>query len=396
MKRESLNRCLPRCGASALIGLAIVCAALPAYAGWNPFTAGTPIDVGPKSGQIAIADFNGDGHGDILANHSLDGRASLLLGDGHGEFPLASRTTIAFGYDAAALAVGDVNGDQRPDLVIVSLDGATATMHVLMNSVDGRFKELKDSSFPVGKIGESGWKPTLALADVNGDKKLDLISANGRQNTVDVFYGSGVGQFFPGQIVTAAEGFGRYSHVVGDLNGDGRADMVVAAANPSGDAAGKLTVLLGNAKGELIVSPELSQDVPAGAQVKTLADINGDKLSDIVLTHGKSSATALLQSKDGKLAASSGSPFDIGHEAFGMAAIPVGYAGNDVLVAATVDSLDVVFAENGGEFQHACFTPMPAGPGAYHLGAGDLNGDGKPDVVANSFEGNALSVLLTN
>src|SRR5687768_14530268 len=152
MKRQALTLRLTKHGASAIVGLAIACVAMPGYAGWNPFSPGSSIEVGPQSGQLAIADFNGDGHGDILASHPLHGRASLLFGDGHGEFPMTDRATIAFGYDPSALAVGDVNGDKRPDLAVTSREGSTASTHILLGVVDGGFQEVKGSDFSAGQI----------------------------------------------------------------------------------------------------------------------------------------------------------------------------------------------------------------------------------------------------
>jgi hypothetical protein len=394
MKRQTLTLRLRKQGASAIAGLAIVCGTTPGYAGWNPFSPGSPIEVGPQSGQIAIADFNGDGHGDILASHPLHGRASLLFGDGHGEFPMTGRATIAFGYDPSALAVGDVNGDKRPDLAVASREGSTASTHILLGSADGGFQEIKDSGLNASQITATGWKPSLAIVDVNGDEKLDLVSADGRTNVVGVFYGTGAGQFVSGQTVTLAEGFDNYTRILGDVNDDGRLDLIVAGAMAEGDEPGRLTVFFGNDQGELVEAPELSADIPAGAQVKTVCDIDGDKRSDVVLTH-QESMTALVKNEEGKLVPSAGSPFDMGHEAFAVAAVPAGFAGNDVLAVATVDSLDVIFVDEG-EFRRACNSPIHAGPGAYNVATGDLNGDGQADVVANSFEGNALSLLLSN
>jgi hypothetical protein len=388
----------PQPARSALFAIAVLaCAAIPAQAGWNPFSPGSPIEVGPQSGQLAIADFNGDGRNDILASHPLHGRASLLLGDGRGDFPLISRSAVTFGYGPSALAAGDVNGDNRPDLAVTSRDGTTAHVHILLN-VDGKFQEKKESQFAAGQVSATSWKPTLALVDVNGDKKLDVIAADGRQNAVDIFYGSGAGQFSPGQTIAVDDGpdggFDVYTLVAGDVNGDGRLDLTVAAAMSEGDEPGRLAVLLGNDQGKLVAAPELMATIPAGARVKTLADLDGDKRADIVLTHGDS-ATVLVQTKDGKLAPSSASPFALGHETFAIAAVHAGYEDNDVLVAATVDSLDVVYVHED-QFHRACHSPIPAGPGAYQVAAGDLNGDGKNDVIANSFEGNALSLLLSN
>jgi hypothetical protein len=377
----------------ALAVFLVASAASVSRAGWNPFAPGSSVEVGPQTGQLAVADFNGDGHADILASHPLLGRASLLLGDGRGEFSPTKRSVVTFGYDPAAIAAGDINGDDRPDLAVTSRDGDAAHIHILLNN-KGEFQEIKDSLLSTRTVSPNGWKPRLTLADANGDKKLDLIVADGRQNIVDIYYGSGAGAFALGQTIEADKGFDTYTLVAGDVNNDDRIDLVVAGAMAEGDAPARLAVLLGNDKGELVQSQELSQEAPASAQVKAICDVNGDERSDIVLTHG-TMTTLLVQTKQGQLAASPGSPFDIGREAFGIAAVHAGFANNDVLVAATADSLDVIYAHEG-QTQRACNSPIPAGPGAYQVAVGDLNGDGKNDVVANSFEGTSLSLLLTN
>jgi hypothetical protein len=395
MKRAAKHLTRVRLGALAGVGLALFGGSPPACAGWNPFSPGSPVEVGPKSGQIAIADFNGDGHADILASHPLHRRASLALGDGRGEFPMTQRRSLELGYDPSAIAAGDVNADGRPDLAVASRGNATTLVHILLGQGDGRFEEAPESAFSTGKITGKGWKPWLKLADANGDKRLDVIAADGRQNTVTIYLGSGDAQFVAAQTIAVDEGFDRYTHHLGDVNGDDRPDLIVAAAMAEGDEQGRVTVLLSDEKGRLAPAPELSADVPPGAQVKTLCDIDGDKLADIVLTHGES-ATVLVQGKDGRFAPSSGSPFAMGHEAFGVAAVHAGFDGNDVLVAATAESLDIVYADREGHFQRACGSPIAAGPGAYNVATGDLNGDGKADVVANGFEGNSLSLLLSN
>jgi hypothetical protein len=394
MSRQARNHCLLRLGAVAL-AIASIAAAPAARAGWNPFSHGDPIEVGPQSGQLAMADFTSDGHVDILVNHPLGGKATLIAGDGSGTFAKATRTTIEFGYDPAAIAVGDLNGDKHPDLAVATRTKDAARVHILLSDAAGAFKEISDRGLAVAHTFNNGWKPSLALTDVNNDGRLDLVAANGRQASIEIFYGTGAGQFAAGQTIELPSGSHDHSYVIEDLNGDARPDLIAAGAPLEEDAPSQLAVYFGDERGELIPARHLSAKLPARARVKTLADIDGDKLQDIVLTHGKQ-LTVLAQAKDGALAPSTGSPFDVGREAFGIVAVSVGYSGNDVLVAATADSLEVVFADEQGEFRHACHTPMAAGPGAYQVATGDINGDGKLDVTTNSFEGTALTVLLSS
>ena len=379
----------------AIVGISVVCSEISAFAGWNPFLPGSPIHVGPQSGALTLADFNGDGKIDLLANHPLHKHATLLLGDGKGAFPMRLVTTIPFEYDPAAIAVGDVNSDGRPDLAVTSRDGSAAITHVLLNS-DGDLEEAKELAFSAGQAKPTGWKPSIALKDINGDKILDVVSADGRVNSIDVFYGDGKGRFSRGQTIVLEQGWENYTYAFGDLNDDGRVDLVTASAKSSGAEpdAGKLTIFFGDENGELVEAVKSSARTPAQAKVATMGDVDGDGIVDIVLT-SEDSLIVLTQDRSGNFSSSEDSPFAMGHSAFGMVAVPVGFAGNDVLIAATVDSLDLIYA-NEGEFHRACGAPLPAGPGAYNVALGDLNGDGKDDVVANSFEGEDLTVLLSN
>lgn len=366
-----------------------------ASAGWNPFSHGTPIEVDSQSGQLAMADFTGDGKVDILVSYPLQGKVSVLAGDGSGGFPMAGRSTIELGYDPGAIATGELNGDQIVDLAIVARDDASARVHILLGKLGEAFEEMTELAVPVAQTFEKGWKPTLKLVDINGDSYLDLVAANRRQETIELFLGNGSGAFATGRTVDLPDRFHDYTHVLDDLNGDARPDIIAVCAPLDEGAPAQLAVLLADEQGPFVPAKHLASSLPARAYVKTLADIDGDKFQDIVLTHGQQ-ITVLAQAKNGSLAPSVGTPFDLGREAFGMVALNVGYAGNDVLVAATADSLEVIFADEDGRFRHACDTPMKAGPGAYQVATGDINGDGQLDVVTNCFEGNQLTVLLSN
>jgi hypothetical protein len=114
------------------------------------------------------------------------------------------------------VAVADVNGDGRPDLIVAN--GDDDTVSVLLGNGDGTFQNQK--TFPVG------YHPVLvAVADVNGDGRLDLITANAGDNTVSVLLGNGNGSFTPASPNNAVSR--RNTPYLADLTGDGLPDSVI-------------------------------------------------------------------------------------------------------------------------------------------------------------------------
>src|SRR5277367_5212399 len=148
---------------------------------------------------IAVADVNGDGHGDLLV---ANGGVGVLLGHGDGSFGPVT-TYIS---NVAAIAVGDFNGDGKVDVV-----ASGTTVRVLLGNGDGTFQS------PI-EIDPGTFGP-IVLGDVNGDGKLDVVASNGA--TVGVWLGKGDGTFEAGQYFTPA---GEAPAIaLGDVNGDGRA-----------------------------------------------------------------------------------------------------------------------------------------------------------------------------
>ncbi len=145
--------------------------------------------------KIVVADVNGDGKLDVLAlgfcvgahctNFASDGAVTVLLGSGDGTFEENGSTYDSGGRQAESLAVADVNADGKPDLLVANQctnKGCTQEFHgvvgVLLGNGDGTFQPAVDYS---GGNHTSG----VAIADVNGDGKLDVLE-------VDVGSGAGV------------------------------------------------------------------------------------------------------------------------------------------------------------------------------------------------------------
>jgi hypothetical protein len=155
---------------------------------------------------------------------------TLLVGDGRGGFR-TSQAPLRTG-EPWFVAIGDVNGDRKPDLVVTHHELRQLT--VLLGDVSGRFREAGGSPL---NLGHNAWQ--IVLADVNRDGRTDLIAAAG--DGVRVMLGDGSGGFQPAPHSPFATGRGTWRLATGDVNRDGKIDMVT-----SNSESNTVSVLLGN------------------------------------------------------------------------------------------------------------------------------------------------------
>jgi trimeric autotransporter adhesin len=236
------------------------------------------------SNSIAVGDFNGDGNLDLVETcASLDDQPCNLLliqfGNGDGTFmQSAGIPGIPLDFSGSqSVAVGDFNGDGKPDLAVTN-SGANG-VNVFLNSESG-FSAMAASP-------ATGDSPTsVAAADFNGDGKLDLAVANFGSNNVTILLGNGDGTFTA--AASPATGMAPNSLAVGDFNGDGIPDLAVANAGSS-----NVTILLGNGDGSFTAAVSPAADT--GSTSVASADFNGDGKEDLVVANSQdNSATALL------------------------------------------------------------------------------------------------------
>ena len=281
----------------------------------------------------------------------------------------AAAKTYAIGTRPCSIAIGELNGDGKPDVVTANCD--TTKVSVLLNRGDGAFE---------GRRGyAAGARPTgVKIADLNGDGKSDVLTTN-LDRTFSVLLNEGAGTLEPG--ATYSFGLGPrdslYELLVADLNGDDKGDLVTRTAK--GEADTSVSVLLNRGDGTFeprraYLSARYLQDVAVG-------DLNADAKPDLVAVR-EDAFSVLLNAGDGTFEASGD---DQGTFAWKVAIGDLNGDGKPDLATAnaSVGLVSVRLNRGDGTFEqhdaydcHLCNTPSPEA-----IAITDVNADGRADLV---------------
>ncbi len=396
----------------------------------------TPVNFGSNNFAIA-ADVNKDGKADVLLVHANS--VDVLISNGDGSFSVLASFATGIASPVAA-SLWDVNHDGVMDLVVVG--GTSNHASYLLGNGSGSFGSPQVTSFPAqvtagvladvdkdGNLdfvtnanlypgdGHGGFSAaiafqgldgqnvgattsdSIAVADVNGDGKPDVITANGNWNTVTVFLNQGSRRLTQ-TAVSQWTGNSPVAVAVADVNWDGKADLVVTSS-----AQSDLTVLLGNGDGTFL-APGFGYAIGGSPSARAVfADFYGDGNLDALVTDNVSSVVLARSFGDGTFqgasdsnivvsagASNSNGALSIATADFNGDGIPDFVVGQNSVLPGT--GVIVFLGQSKGSLGKG--NVYAAGAALSYVATGDINHDGKADIVASNWATGGIDVLIGN
>lgn len=348
--------------------------------------------------QVA-ADFNGDGKPDLAGNAGTKA-VSVMVNNGDGTF--RPRTEFSVGFWTSDVAAGDFNGDGKTDLV-ATLQDPQLSLAFLPGAGSGSFGAPTFFANPTGFDA-----PAIVAGDINNDGKLDVVIMNGTNcftascapaRTVVVMLGKGDGTFQPARVIDT--GTHPTAIALGDFNRDGIKDLAVGGSNT------ELSILLGAGDGSFVAKP-LMLLVPGGDQFAScndvdVADFNRDGIQDIVVPLGNGNGNVVaLGNGDGTFRMVTRYLDEAVSEPQSDAVADFNGDGFLDIARGMADGsrglVHVLHGNGDGTFQPIARYAVPttlANQAGGYLIGADFNGDGRPDL-ALQVRGNGATDIFVN
>ncbi|HWY78032.1 MAG TPA: FG-GAP-like repeat-containing protein, partial [Verrucomicrobiae bacterium] len=327
--------------------------------------------------------LNGAGHVDLAVANYFAGTLTVLTNNGSGRFSTEAVLTVQ--TNPFSIAVADVNNDGRPDIICSYYNLTSTNLTVLTNNGAGGFGS--NATLTVGL------SPTCVIAaDVNGDGKPDLITANYGTNTLTVLTNNGNGGF--SLSATVKVGISPTQVIAADLIGNGKQDLVCA-----NNGTNTLSVLINNGNGTFLPTTYTVGNTPRSV---VALDVNGDGLLDLVCgSEIDGSLSVLTNNGDGTFTAAN-TVTNLLNNYIGtinyLAAADMNGDGKQDIITANGVALVILLNTGNATFAPPIVLvpnlPFSSSYGLYGLAAVDVNGDGKPDLLTTDLGTNIVAEIL--
>ncbi len=295
--------------------------------------------------------MNGDGKQDLITYNQDAGELTVWQNQS-APGTIAFLKAVTLPDAGAAIGVGDIDGDGRPDLIQV--DNLSPTLKLIKNNSTGGILDNTSFDPPVGFNSGNGIE-FLDVQDLNGDGKPEIITCNRTDNTLSVFRNTAVAGTIDNSSLAASVDFpagkGPFNLAIADIDADGKADLIVSNTDSNtisilknGSSPGKIK----NSSFSVPVS-FISGSKPALIDV---GDLDGDGKPDIAVSNNLSGTSSVFK---------------------------------NITAAGVID-----------QNSFAAKSDFTSGQSPYGIVIGDLDGDGKPEISVANQGSNTITIYQTS
>ena len=340
---------------------------------------------------IVTGDIDGDGKPDVVVSNLGDNTISVYLNtSSSGAVSFAAPVTFAAGHYPGYIAIGDIDGDGKPDLAVPNeLDN---TVSVYRNT-----SSIGTVNFTTQVVFTTGSQPnSVVIGDIDGDGRPDMVVTNQSGNTISVFHNTGSsGTINFAAQVTFACGNSPWNITIGDIDGDGKPDLAV------GNGSDNTISLYLNTSSTGVINFASQVTVTIGANTKNPAiiDLDGDGKADLAVPYGTLSGFVSILRNTGSIGTfnfAAPVTFSTDPYPYGISIADIDGDGKpDMTTVSDLNNTVSVLLNNSsiGTINFATEQTFATGNQAAGLTVGDIDGDGKPDVAVTNYSDHTISIL---
>lgn len=359
------------------------------------FSAKVNFTTGTSPSSISLADFDNDGKPDLAVTNFSSSSVSVFRNTStNGSVDIgsmANKIDFTTGAGPYSVAIGDVDSDGKPDLIVSNANSKTVS--ILRNTTSA----VGSISF-AGKIDFiTGSSPQIvSTGDIDGDGKIDLAVINYGSRNLSIFRNTSTGVSsvsFEGKLDFATGDFPN-SVAIGDLDGDGKPDLAVSNSTANSLSTFRNTSSIG------IISFAPKQDIIVGSSPVNvvIGDLNGDGKADLAVSNFASNTVSVLRNNS-----TSGNVSFVDKQDLITGFKPIGIALGDIdgdnkpdLAIANRNSKSVSVFRNistNGNIDFSGKQDFTGGDYPYFVAIGDIDGDSKPDLILSDLTTSSISIL---